>query len=778
MHTHDTISEPFFQFLSVLHSGGKWGYYWTAPDKISQWWPAGQPGELPNGNSNIYFGVHPARRKGTAKTRSRNTTIAAVNCLFAEFDAKDLGGDKTEALNHVTKLSPSPSAIIDSGGGFHAYWLLEKPFILANDQDRTRARELQAAWVAFVGGDPGAKDLARVLRVPGTLNYKYDPPRPVAVFSQWVDLDLRHDLDYLAKISQPEKPKQEQPAAVATVPQAVKDDRPHDWGEYFLKQAKLRASVGNRNKTGFWLACQLRDNGYTQGEADQVLRSYATLAPGDGYTQGEAEDSVKSAYTQPAREPTTSRISIDIPTGKNIDLNAAPEDNPAVEKLLNESRDHNGHAVCVIALYPDKFAYCDKFGWLFFNGRHWQQEGGEGRGDRAIVATLKARRLIAIKAGEGYEKLVKATSATSTNLNGTKTLLRSLIETLTEDYDNHPDLLNCKNGVLDLRSGEMKPHSKDYKFTYSLPVDYNPKANPSPWVNFLHQVCGAEMTDFLQMAVGYSLTGHTWEEILFYIFGPTRSGKGTFTETILKMFGHDPIATEADFETFTANRDGNTQNFDLAGLKPCRFVAASESNKHNALNPAKIKQMTGGNSIRCAFKHRSHFTYRPQFKIWLSSNHPVNVDVDDLAAWARLRVINFPHSFLGKEDKTLKRRLGEPQVLTGVLRWAVEGAKRWYANNNGLPLPQAVADATEAQRTAQDFVQQFLDEMCAAGDGIVTPSGQLHRVYKEWANDNGITPKHQRLFSQSLEGKGFELARRYINGTRKRCVVGLGVKTE
>jgi len=754
-----------FDFLNELHKGGKWGFYWTDKTKKSTWFQAGQPAKIPNGHANWYFGIHATNEGGRVGERSKNATVSAVNCLYADFDAKDYG-DKTATLNHVISLPVMPSVLIDTGGGYHAYWLLKDTLILASEADRQSAANIQANWAAFVGGDPGAKDLARVLRIPGTRNLKYENKPAVKFVGQWVSLDLKYDLNYLDELSQPKTkttPKQtakRQPGS------------PKDAGTHWLEQARLRATVGTRNNTGFWLACQLRDSGLAIGEAGPIMRAYAASVPGDNYSEAEALASLKSAYAQTARPPATGQ-GLGTEIRADIDLAKAPENDETIRILLSQSRDHEGHANCVLSLYPDKFSFCREFGWMFYNGQHWQQQNAEERVERAIVETLKARRLLAVE--KEVEAIVKVTRATAANVKGTKDLLKSLVLVKPSDFDKAPDLLNCKNGVLDLRSGELIPHDHAQMFTYSLPIDYDPAASSKTWETFLHAVCGRDLTEYLQMALGYSLTGHTWEEILFYIFGPTRSGKGTFTETVLNMFGHGPIATESDFETFTASRTGDTQNFDLAPLKPCRFVAASESNKHNPLNPAKIKQLTGGNFIRCAFKHRTHFTYRPQFKIWLSSNHPVNVDVDDDAAWARVRVIHFPNSYLGKEDKTLKRRLSQPENLRGVLLWAAEGARRWYADKNGLPYPETIQQATDTQREAQDFIQQFIDEECSVADDKYISIGNLHAAYKNWCNDNGVPPKHMKAFSLALVGKGFKRTRKRLQGRQVRGIAGLTI---
>jgi putative DNA primase/helicase len=424
--------------------------------------------------------------------------------------------------------------------------------------------------------------------------------------------------------------------------------------------------------------------------------------------------------------------------------------------LLYEGRDHEGHALCVRALYGRKILFSEALGWLYYTGKCWEMSGAEAAVERAIVDTLKARRILGIE--YDIETLAKTCAANNGNVTGVKERLQALVTVRVDEFDNHPDLLNCDNGVVDLRTGTLIPHDPAQRFTYALPVAYDPRANDAPWLEFLSDVLtdDSELVDWLQMAVGYSLTGNTWEEVLFYLHGPTRSGKGTFTETIRHLLGK-PLYSEVDFETFANNRWGDTQNFDLAPLKPCRFVAASESQKNNPLNPAKIKQLTGGNDVYCAFKHRNHFSYRPQFKIWLSSNHPVNVDVDDDAAWYRVRVIEFPTSHAGREDKTLKRRLSDPDNLAGVLAWAVEGARRWYAaeSTNGLPYPDKIKRSTAAHREELDFIGRFIAECCKDAPASFIRNSTLYPAYETWCHDNGVTAKKQRAFSQALKNKGY-----------------------
>ena len=225
-------------------------------------------------------------------------------------------------------------------------------------------------------------------------------------------------------------------------------------------------------------------------------------------------------------------------------------------------------------------------------------------------------------------RVVNTSKRDTRKINAIKPRVLQRLTVLADEFDQSLDHLNVANGVLNLRTGELEPHSPDQRFTYCLSVAYDPDAAASVWTEFLPQVMvdDPEVLPFLQMAVGYSLTGHMTEEKLFYLYGPEgRNGKGTFAEPLLTLLGK-PLAKGVDFSTFPRDRDKDAQNFDLAPLKPARFLVASESKQHERLNEAKVKQATGGDELYCAHKNKPHFSYRPMFKIWLLSNYDVNAD--------------------------------------------------------------------------------------------------------------------------------------------------------
>jgi hypothetical protein len=219
-----SIDTQTAQLIAHLRRGGNYCYLWAATQqkdsqgdalwKCTYWHNGSGPADLPAdqhaqyGALNLYLGLHPVREIPQVRKRPSGTTyrphpgnvrplveeVTALNALYAEYDEDDFGS-KLAILAHIATLPALPSVIIDSGGGYHCYWLLDVPYVLDTPAARQRAKDIQARWVALVSGDDDAKDLSRVLRLPGTLNYKYTPARPVTF--ERAEFDRLYTLDTL-----------------------------------------------------------------------------------------------------------------------------------------------------------------------------------------------------------------------------------------------------------------------------------------------------------------------------------------------------------------------------------------------------------------------------------------------------------------------------------------------------------------------------------------------------------------------------------------------------
>jgi len=763
--------------LEWLHRGGRYAYRWTAHNKRSLWYEVGKaPRSVPS-NVDIYFGVHPCiaipptnadgEVKEAHSVRSQKDFIAAVNALYSEFDDKDFSSADARR-QHVDDLQPAPSARVESGGGEHCYWLLTSPHILDNNSARQEAASVQAGWVQLMGGDDGAKDLARVLRIPGSMNHKYSPARPVKLTK--FDTGQTYTFDDLAQLVQRVQAPQPQRTVAGT--RTSSTGHSTAYAEAALKseiEALATAPEGQRNsqlnRSAYALGTLIAAGALARATVEAELRNAASST---GLPDGEIESTMKSGIESGMQHPRTIPEASPAAPRKPRKASTAPQ--PVVDKFgLNDE----GNALATLKRHPGRFLHTESHGWLQYNGRgYWTTELAESTLSNAIIETLNWRISNALqidpegKSGSGA--LVKFCAPNAYRKRGAMDLIKDRSGAIIDRFDTNPDLLNCPNGVLDLRTGDLLPHSPDYRFLHVAGTDYNPDADQSFWLGWLREVLeDEELIDWLQMAVGYTLTGHTNEEIVFYLYGPTRAGKGVFTEAIQGVLGRH-LSKEIEFSVLTEKRHPDSQNFALAPLKSARAVMASESNRYERFDEAKLKRISGGNEISCAFKHKDHFNYRPQFKIWLSSNHPVNADPDDDAAWGRLRVIPFPKSYLGIEDKNLKGQMRLPEIRQGILAWAVEGALRWYTSINlgrGLPELPRLADVKQAQRTELDHIQQWMDERTRNTDASEwIPFKELYTDYADWCAENGITKKHGQTLAKLLVRKGFE--NKNIRGSR------------
>lgn len=290
-----------------LMRGGNYGHFWVSNSKqYTQWWKVDSCPPPPT-EGNIYFGVNPVTEVPTHNyegkptkpeyVRSRIAIIAAINCLFAEYDAKDFEDGKMEIREILALTDPEPSVLIDSGGGYHAYWLLANTYPLDSDHARRKAQHLQASWVGYVGGDKASKDLARILRVPNTYNVKpqYAPSYPLVRFHSG-DGEL-YDLADLEALLPP-MPKVEQSTYTPN------DNNPNERSEYWL--SKYIGSRDDRNRRGVLLATQLRDDGVSQSEAEGIMSRFASAVTGEKpepYPEKEALKTLAWAYAQPKRRP-------------------------------------------------------------------------------------------------------------------------------------------------------------------------------------------------------------------------------------------------------------------------------------------------------------------------------------------------------------------------------------------------------------------------------------------------------------------------------------------
>jgi putative DNA primase/helicase len=396
--------------------------------------------------------------------------------------------------------------------------------------------------------------------------------------------------------------------------------------------------------------------------------------------------------------------------------------------------------------------------WRFWSGKAWLKDK-TGKVDRSAKKVAEE----IFKESQGLEDEerdamwawgVKTESRERRNAMVDLASKERAVVTLIENYDQDPWLFNLQNGIINLKTGELQPHDPAKMMTKISPVAFDPAAKCPLWQKFLARVQDddQQMMDFLSRAVGYTLTGDTAIQAMFFLHGDGCNGKGVLTSVIRHLMGS--YAENASFDTFVTRKNDSRIRNDLAALAGARYVTASESQDGHHLDEALIKSLTGGDPITARFLHKEFFTFDPAFKLWMSSNYKPAIRGLDWGIWRRVKMIPFEVIIPDEErDETLTEKL--KAELPGILNWALKGLADYL--KFGMMYPDKVNAATQQYRESQDIVGQFLAAKC-----LVTPVASirvsaLYDLYKFWAEGAKEYIVKESQFKDAMKKRGFEV---------------------
>jgi putative DNA primase/helicase len=334
------------------------------------------------------------------------------------------------------------------------------------------------------------------------------------------------------------------------------------------------------------------------------------------------------------------------------------------------------------------------------------------------------------------------------------------LEVQSSAFDANPELLCTMNGVVDLRSGNLLPHSPETRMTQKAGANYSGRVDCHTWLAHLDRIFAGDqdLISFVQRLFGYALTGYTREQIFSVFYGHGANGKSVTLHMMERAIGG--YARSAAAKTFTMARHAEQRN-DLARLEGARLVTTFETTAATVLDEEMIKQLTGGDRLVTRFLHQEFFEYTPQFLIIMSTNHKPMVEVADYAIKRRVMLVPFEVTIPEKEqDRNLEHKL--EKELDGILSWAVAGAVEYLAD--GLKIPAVVTAATEKAREELDPLNGFLD-LITKDPEAWTSSASVRSAVEKWAHDEGMkrTPSDKEL-KPWLERHGAVFQRRNAGG--------------
>ncbi|UVK63560.1 DNA primase/helicase [Arthrobacter phage Janeemi] len=379
--------------------------------------------------------------------------------------------------------------------------------------------------------------------------------------------------------------------------------------------------------------------------------------------------------------------------------------------------------------------------------------------DLARTASIEATRDGASEADKKRAGRLNRYAAHVQTSNGLNFMLRELqavhgVPASVGDFDQHPDLLAVRNGVIDLRTGELRPHDPALLLTRRVDLDYDPTAKAPRWEAFLDEVFPAypDLPAYMRRLVGYGITGHTTEQCFAVLWGTGANGKSVYTDTLTEVFRE--LTTTTPFSTFEDRASGGIPN-DLAALKGARLVMAAEGEQGRPMAESVLKRVTGRDLIAARFMRKEFFEFRPTFLLNLATNFKPSFKGQDEGLWRRVKLIPWERFFAPAERD---HRLGDKLLAEaeGILAWAVQGAQEWY--RGGLQDPEIIRSSTKEYRETSDALAGFLpgvfihDPEAGRVDGKV-----LFDEYLKWADEENLPGKERwtrRTFFGALEERG------------------------
>lgn len=436
-----------------------------------------------------------------------------------------------------------------------------------------------------------------------------------------------------------------------------------------------------------------------------------------------------------------------------------------------------GNAHRFIDVCGDRLRYiAESKMWLVWNGKIWERVTSDA--PVKIIAHKVARSIsegLSTIDNDEERKGLRKWGGISEGAGRVDAMITSAIPYLTipaNHLDNHAHLLCVNNGIVNLKTGALEPHNPAYYLTKIVPVDYTP-GTPTPyWNAFLDTVFlgNRELIQYIQRAVGYTLTGSTDEHCLFFLYGVGKNGKSVFFEVLRMLTGEHHVVTSIDALLSTEQTGGATPY--VADLQGARCAIASEMPQGKRFNESLIKTITGGDTLTARRLFGQPFSFQPTHTLWVSGNHRPRIMGTDEGIWRRLRVV--PFDAVIKQPRPASDLLEEfTRELGGILAWGVEGSRAWYTEKH-LPDSPTVTRATNEYRGEEDIVALFISECCHIGPKYLTLRKSVFDAFLAWGrneNEKSVDKITKRMLTQRLQ-TGWNIQR---GGTGDMYYMGLGL---
>ena len=335
------------------------------------------------------------------------------------------------------------------------------------------------------------------------------------------------------------------------------------------------------------------------------------------------------------------------------------------------------------------------------------------------------------------------------------------------EFDMDPWLLGVQNGVVNLKTGELEPgRASDYILKRCAAGFHGLEVDQSFWIETLRTIYNKddEQISFMQRLFGYGLLGLSLEHVFPVLIGRGRNGKSILVEAISYTMG-DYAGVVPSEMLLDTNRPTNAAQSDptLMSLKGLRLAIASETDEGRKFSAARVKWLTGGDTITARGLYDKHPTeFVPSHLLLLLTNHEPGAPVGDMAFWERCFLIRHLLSFVRRAPEKDFEREADPGLSNklkeagpAILAWLVQGCLDYQLQ--GLNPPASVVSSTKEYREEEDYVGQFIESCCLVQKGAKVGATDLYVAFTSWYrksinSKDRFTPS-QKVFGTKLKAR-------------------------
>lgn len=349
-----------------------------------------------------------------------------------------------------------------------------------------------------------------------------------------------------------------------------------------------------------------------------------------------------------------------------------------------------------------------------------------------------------------------------------------------EEFDRDPLLLGVPgNQVLDLRTGNVRPMTREDRVTKRTNVAPDANCKPERFLRFMREITlgDEDLSAYLMRYCGYVLTGYTREHCLPFWYGHGANGKGTLINTLQHIMGWE-YGTALRMSNLAAKKnEDDSQRRIIAKLCGARLATANEGNAQVKLDMALLKNLASSDLLAGAHLYEREFSFLPSHKLIIATNHKPELEVDT-AARRRVHLVPFDAEFSGQnEDKRLEDTL--KSEAPGIMALMVQSCLEWQSV--GLAPPERVTRATRQLFDELDPIGRFAAERLAEDPDSFLTTEELSAAYATFLHDYDCEDgtDHRTFIGRLKTLPGVKQVTRVgKDGARHRGLVGRKVKRD